>query len=161
MEHTETLTLLAELGLGLAGFTGVAATFGGRDRVYSPADRVRIESIFTLTGATIFGSLAALTFSAAGISPATLWMWASLIAGTICTRPTYVAFTHGIALARDPEVSTSSFIVVLAAAILVGSIGLHLGNLTVWREAWPLFAASSLQLAWGVFLFARILTQRN
>jgi hypothetical protein len=153
--------LLAELALGLAGFTGVAGTFGGRDRVYSPADQIRIESIFTLTGSVMAGSLVALTLDAAGSSSATSYGWASLIAAAILSRPASLAFTRGTALAKNPEVSTSQFVVVLAAALMLGALGLHIGNLLLWREAWPLFAASSLQLAWGLFLFARILTQRN
>lgn len=50
MEQVEILSLIAELALGLAGFTGVAGAFGGRERVYTPADHARIEGIFMLKG---------------------------------------------------------------------------------------------------------------
>jgi len=45
---------------------------------------------------------------------------------------------------------------VIAAQVIV-SVLLLAGNFFVWREAWPLFGAFSIQLALGLFLFARIL----
>lgn len=38
--------LSAELSLALAGFSGIAATFGGRGREFSPIDRGRLDAIF-------------------------------------------------------------------------------------------------------------------
>jgi hypothetical protein len=161
VDHVETLSLIAELALGLAGFTGVAGTFGGRDRDYSPADQARIESIFMLTGSVLAGSLASLTLLSAGFPNAASYGWASLIAGAICFRPLYIALTRGVSLAKDPEMSTSSLIVIASLVIILSSLGFNIGNFLLWKNAWPLLAASSLQLAWALFLFARILTQRN
>jgi hypothetical protein len=159
IEHAETLSLLAELALGLAGFTGIAATFGGRERAYSGGDRFRIELIFMLAGSALAGSLTALTLSAAGCSTATSFGWASLVAAAIHCRPAFISFKQAIAVARDPEMSPFYLIVVSAVVLLSSCLGLQIGNLWLWRDAWPLLAASSLQLGWGLFLFARLLTQ--
>ena len=42
----ETFELFAELSIALAGFTGVAAAFGGRDREFSRIDRGRLDAVF-------------------------------------------------------------------------------------------------------------------
>ena len=64
-------------------------------------------------------------------------------------------------LAIDTKASTvDSTFAVLIAYVAVG-VGLLLLNVTVWREAWPLAAAFSVQLVWGLWVFSRILTQRD
>ena len=161
IEQTETFSLLAELALGLAGFTGVAGAFGGRDRVYSNADRVRLQSIFLAAGCVLVGSLCALTLIAAGWSPGQSYRWSSLLAAAVLTPFLYRVQPQAYALARDPDASTSIGIFSVASAQNVVSMCLLAGNFIAWREAWPLFGAFSIQLTWGLFLFSRILTQRN
>jgi hypothetical protein len=160
IEQTETFSLLAELALGLAGFTGIAGAFGGRDRSYSTAERIRLLSIFLAAGGALAGSLCVLTFASAGGSETSAYIWASLIAATVL-----LAQLSGIPasyrLAIDPHASTSMPVLAFALAYLLVCLGLLGANLVVWREAWPLAAAFSLQLTFGVFLFARILIQRN
>jgi len=153
--------LFAELALGLCGFTGVAATFGGRDRSYSVLDKVRIEGIFTQAGSVMLGSLAVLTVSVSASSSATAFGWGSLVAAMVLCRPVYTVFTIAIPLGRDPESSSSLFIAVVALTIISTCFLIHVANFALWRGAFPLLLAFSLQLAWSLFLFARILTQRN
>ena len=153
--------MLAELALGLFGFTGVAATFGGRDRSYSILDKVRMEGIFILASSVMLGSLAVLTVSASASSSAMAFGWASLIAATVLCRAAYTSLTSSIPLARDPELSSSLFVALVALAIIWSCFLIHVANFALWRSALPLLLAFSLQLAWALFLFARFLTQRN
>jgi hypothetical protein len=139
--------LFAELALGLCGFTGVAATFGGRDRSYTVLDKVRIEGIFTQAGSVLLGSFAVLTISVWASSSATAFGWGSLVAATVLSRPVYTAFTIAIPLARDPESSSSLFIAVAAVTVISTCFLIHVANFADWRGAFPLLLAFSLQLA--------------
>jgi hypothetical protein len=63
-------------------------------------------------------------------------------------------------LAIDPEASTVGSTLALLIAYITVSLGLLFMNAVVWREGWPLVAAFSVQLVWGLWVFFRILTQR-
>ena len=62
---------MAELGLGLAGFAGVAASFGGRARAYGKVDLSRLMVLFICAGSVFAGSLAVVAFAAMGFEGAT------------------------------------------------------------------------------------------
>ncbi len=149
--------MLAELALGLAGFTGVAAAFGGSDRAYSSPDRFRLLAIFLSAGCVLVGSLFTLTLAAAGWSPGQSYRWGGLSAAVILMPFFYQVLPRTYAFARDPNVVTSISIFAFVAAQVIVSVLLLAGNFFVWREAWPLFGAFSIQLALGLFLFARLL----
>ncbi len=153
--------MLAELAVGIAGFTGVASAFGGRDRTYAPAERVRIVGIFQYSSCVMVGSLCVLTLTGAGNSAAAVYAWASAVASLFLLWPTAAGGTRTFSLAKDPEVSTTFWLIALNLAQAAAVLGLFVGNLIVWREAWPLIAGFSLQLSWALFLFARIMTHRN
>jgi hypothetical protein len=152
---------LAELALGLAGFTGVAGAFAGRERAYSEADRARLLSIFLCSGSVLAGSLGAWTLTAAGWSEATAFRWSSLAAASVLVFSFVKVFPQVVALARDPHASTSTFIALVGTLLFAASICFYAANFILWGEAWPLLAGSSVLLGWGLFLFARILTHRN
>ena len=50
IDNPETFSLLAELALGLAGFTGIAAAFGGTARTYEHSDHLRLVGILVAPG---------------------------------------------------------------------------------------------------------------
>jgi hypothetical protein len=66
-----TFSLHAELALGLAGFAGVTAAFGGRDREYSGARLLRLSGIFQTAGCVLAGSLCVETAAAVNWANAT------------------------------------------------------------------------------------------
>ena len=153
--------MLAELAVGLAGFTGVAAAFGGRDRSYSDPDRARLLSIFLSAGCVLIGSLCALTLTSAGWSSGQSYRWSGLSAAAVLIPSFYSVIPQAYAFAKDPDATTSFVIVVLAVVANIVSVLLLGGNFIVWREAWPILGAFSIQLAWGLFLFARVLMVRK
>ena len=55
MDASSALTLIAELGVALAGFGGVAIAVGGHAREYAPTERQRILSFFTLATSRVVG----------------------------------------------------------------------------------------------------------
>jgi len=74
----------------------------------------------------------------------------------------HLVFVRGAyRLAFDPEASTSLATLSILIGYIFTSFGLLAMNAAYWREAWPLAAAFSIQLVWGLWLFSRILTHRN
>ena len=108
IDHADTFSLLAELALALAGFTGVAGAFGGRDRSYSSGDLIRIESIFLSAGSVLLGTLCALTLCGAGFSDAAAYEWSSLVAASMLSPFFYRLTPRAIKLARDTAATTCS-----------------------------------------------------
>jgi hypothetical protein len=53
LESIGAFELFAELSLALAGFTGVAASFGGRDRDFRPIEVSRIAGVFSFAGISL------------------------------------------------------------------------------------------------------------
>jgi hypothetical protein len=153
--------LLAELALALAGFTGVAGAFGGRDRSYSSGDLIRMESIFLSAGSVLLGTLCALTLCGAGFSDAVAYEWSSLVAASMLSPFFFRLTPRAIKLAADTAATTSSSVVALGSVQTLASVSILVGNFIAWGAAWPLLTASTLQIAWGLFLFARIMTHRN
>ena len=54
--------------MGLAGFAGVAAAFGGRDRSYNPVERLRLGALFGIAAIPLGGSLLAISLMSAGLT---------------------------------------------------------------------------------------------
>jgi hypothetical protein len=152
---------VAELAVGLAGFTGVAAAFGGRDRKYSDPDRVRLLAIFFSAGCVVVGSLCALTLSSAGWSSGQSYRWSGLPAAAVLIPSFYSVVPQSYAFAKDPDATTSFAIVAIAVVANGVSVLLLVGNFIVWSAAWPVLGAFSIQLVWGLFLFARVLMVRK
>lgn len=153
--------MLAELAVGLAGFTGIAAAFGGRDRKYSDPDRVRLLAIFLSAGCVLVGSLCVLTLTSADWSSGQSYRWSGLSAAAVLIPSFYAVIPQSYGFAKDPDATTSFAIVAIAVVANGVSVLLLAGNFIVWREAWPVVGALSMQLVWGLFLFARVLMVRK
>lgn len=80
MQGADELALIAELGVGFAGFVAIFLIFARRDGRFSPADSLRVRSIITASFQTVFGSLLPLVLSLYGLSGPQLWRIASLLA---------------------------------------------------------------------------------
>jgi hypothetical protein len=160
IEQSETFSLLAELALALGGFTGVAAAFGGRDRAFTLAERTRLLAIFVAAGVVLAGSLCVLVAPSTGATAGFTYAAASLL-GAAVLLPYSRVIPRAYSLAVDPAATTSFVVLGVAICQLVVCVALLGGNLVWWRQPWPLSVAFSIQLLWGLYLFARILGQRN
>ena len=68
MSFYDSVTLFAELSLGLAGFAGVASAFSGRERSFRPAERLGLMALMVLAGIVLAGCLTYVTISMKGLS---------------------------------------------------------------------------------------------
>jgi len=161
IEEAETFSLLAEVAIALAGFTGVAAAFGGRSREYSAADRVRLDAIFLSSACVLAISLCVLTLKSILLDAETVYAYSGLLGAFFLVWFLYPLTPRTYALARDADTSTSLSIVTLGTLQNVISLVLILANFIVWRSAGPLLAAASIQIMWSLLLFARLLVRPN
>lgn len=160
-EDLDTIQLLAELALGLGGFAGVAAAFAGRDRVFRPMERIRFLSILLTSGSTLAGCVLILTLHTADVAPAVI-MRVVAGAGLLTTAALYVpqivlVFRHY----SDPDSTSEAWAVGLAVVHVALTSGLFAYQLFQVDSVWPLVAAFSQMLVWGVFMFARLLLRPN
>ena len=154
-------SLVAELALGLAGFGGVAAAFGGKDRAYAPVELGRLRSLFTHAFLALAVSLLTISLLALGLTPSRAYVSAS-IAGGLSQAPATAYFIHRVVGAlRDPESITSWGAVV--ATILGTSLSLVFFVVGVFFPEGPGYLALALavQLLFGLWVFTRILLHRN
>ncbi len=90
MEEESALFIVAEVSIGLAGFTGVVAALQGRDG-WDAFDVWRVVSLLCITFSCLFVSLMPVGLHAAGLSDSAVWRFsggfgiASIVFGYIVT----------------------------------------------------------------------------
>jgi hypothetical protein len=100
VEPTETLQLVVEASLALAGFAGVVTALTQRGvSDLPPLHRLRLVNLLATSLGALFASLAALTMLAAGVDEASCWRILSgisvLISGFFTLRSIWlIAFVH-------------------------------------------------------------------
>lgn len=161
IDSADTFSLVAELAVALAGFTGIAATFGGRGRQYSEADKVRVEGIFLASASVLAISLCVLTLGRTGLRIEAVYAIGGIPGAVFLARFLYPLTPHAYQMARDDASTTSLGIVTIGTIQALLTLALIFGNAILWRTDWPLFAAASIQLLWSLLLFARLLVRPN
>ena len=160
MDLQPTLALVAELALGLAGFGGVAAAFGGRDRSYAPVEITRLRVLFSHSFLALSISLFAigLLFTT---TPTTACVWAS-VAGVLSQTPLSayllrLVYRHTVNRETTPgwRGFTFSLGAMIVAPIFFGASVASGGNSTLF-----VFGLST-QLLYGLWIFMRLLIHRN
>lgn len=161
MEPQPTFALIAELALALAGFAGVAAAFGGRDRSYAPVEVSRLQSLFAHAFLALALSLIAISLLSFDLGSKSSCFWASvtgavgqaLVAGYFIPR----AYRY----ASDPSASPGWW----GFGVSTGSMGLSLALLSTSVASGGsmglLVSALSVQLLFGLWVFTRLLIYRN
>lgn len=82
MEATEVLTVLAEVAVAFAGFSGIVTAFRRRDPDHwSPLDRFRFRFMVEFSLATLSLSLTPLMLAGLGLAEPALWQISSLLLG--------------------------------------------------------------------------------
>jgi hypothetical protein len=160
MDPQPAFALIAELALALAGFGGVAAAFGGRDRSYAPVEISRLRVLFSHAFLALSTSLFAigLLFSR---SVEIACLWAS-IAGVLSQTPTSAYFirrVYGHTANQETSPGWWGFVFSLAA---MGAIPLLFGaSVALGGNPGYLLFAMATQLIYGLWIFIRLLLHRN
>lgn len=160
-DEMESFALLAELALGLAGFGGVAAAFGGRERSFRPTELIRLQGLFVdssfiLVGCGLVGGL-----GATSMTPATLYFTASAVVTLLVAGVSLPLLVRSFRYARDPESTSEPWAVFVSLASMAGSSALLVGNMILGAVAWPLVVSFWIFLIHGLWMFYRVLTRPN
>ncbi len=160
MDPQPAFALIAELALALAGFGGVAAAFGGRDRSYAPVEITRLRVLFSHAFLALSTSLFAIGLLFATTTEAAC-RWASVV-GVLSQTPTSAYFLRLVykhTANQDTTPGWRGFLFSLGAMV---AIPLLFGASIAWGGSSPLLVfALSMQLLYGVWIFMRLLIHRN
>ena len=154
-----TFELFAELSLALAGFSGVASTFGGRGREFSPIDRQRLDSIFFFSGLSLAVSLLVMTLADAGFSDARTYSFACGISGFLMLGVVSTQGPKMLKLRREGESISSDGFIAFSFVYLSGLSAAYFWAAIFEQASWPLLAGISSQLLYGLWMFARLLVR--
>ena len=161
MSLPDVLTVLAELAIGMAGFGGVASAFSGRERKFSPAELIRLQSLLLGSSSVVVGCLGFFVSAVSGLSDAN-----ATIVAAICSLPITIYFACTVVpeawrLVFDPNATTSAGVVSIFSLMTAGILVSHGGVLLLSGSPPLLIFGFSLQLVLGLWVFARLLTRPN
>ena len=152
-----TYELFAELSIALAGFSGVASAFGGRNREFSPIEKSRLDAMFQFSGASLGASLLVLTLAEAGMPESKVFSSVCALSGAAILAIACRQLPRVIPLYQDGESTTSRGFLTFAIPYLFGLSIFYFWAAIYDQSSWPLFAGISSQLLWGLWMFARFL----
>lgn len=156
----EVFSLLAELALALAGFSGVAAAFSGRDRSYRPTEYIRLISLFHTSGTVFVCSGFVYVFLLAEFSPSQTFRTASLLV-TVIFASVGIPFTiKAYRAAQAPDSSSEAWALHLNSfwiCLVLGLTGINI----VFGQLYLLLASLWLIMTYGIWMFFRFLTRAN
>ena len=153
--------MLAELGLGLAGFAGVGAAFGGRSRDYGSIDLLRLMVLFFSAGSAVAGSLAILTLASYGLDDSASFLVISAALALISGATGVPLLLAAYRLVRDPKTEAPAWVFMVGTTYFVVLEALYVLNLLKGGEPGPLIAAFSLSLVYGLWMFTRLMVRPN
>ena len=154
-------SLLAELAIALAGFTGVTSAFAGRERLFSPMERTRLQAILLASSGVLAGCLVLYSASSVGLSEAQSASLAAT-AGILVTTPVLVFLVPGAwRHMNDPDSTTEAWVLVVVVGYGVTLVGLFGAVAFQMAEQNLLVVGYSLQLMFGLWMFVRLLTRPN
>ena len=154
VEEASALYIVAEVSIGLAGFTGVIAALQGRDG-WHPIDVWRVVALLCITFSALFLALIPVGLHAAGLSDSSVWR----ISGGLGVAAIVVGYII-IKRYEPPDGMAQQGAYNLAGSAL-GVILLLLHILTTVLAAfWPFFFALLTILLLSSFQFSNILLLR-
>jgi hypothetical protein len=153
MSEESSLIVIAEIAAALAGFSGIAATFGRRhERPWSRLERARLTNLLNHSGIALFAALVPLVFAQLeGFTPK-LWrisslLWAVFASIGIGVRLRWIVSQDSTTTGRFSHIALMGFI-----ALLV----FQLCNAFLWMLAWPYLLALVGNLGFAFVQFMRL-----
>ena len=156
MAEADLLTIIAEIALGLAGFAGVIAALGPRQRRWQLLDRLRIIALLLNSFLVLIFALVPLGLAAAKFEEKEIWFYSSLV---------YILFQFHIpfkfrAIFRSVEGYKGFASLPIGYTILaieLSGAGLLMLNVVSLKAAWPHILTLGIVLTTGFFIFAELL----
>jgi hypothetical protein len=155
MNATDLLATLAELGVALAGFSGIVVVLGARETLeWSSRDRQLLSALLATSGGVILWSILPLLLLVAELPDRTVWLLSS---GSWSIGQFVVLAIRARQFSREPEtrIQERGF-AMLAFSGGITALAVQLVNLWL-GVAWPHLAAVVWHLALSFLVFVRLL----
>jgi hypothetical protein len=156
VEPSDSLGLVAELAVALVAAAGIVTAIGGRDRDYTPLDRVTIRGLVIVSATPLAIALLGLVVLSAEVPTARAWLVLSVgyiglsVARNVLTLPESIRLR-----AQDDNLSRRGLGVPVALGL--GVVLLLLYNALMLTALWPVLIACSYDLLVAVWLILRLL----
>ncbi len=162
MDYAGILQLLADLSVGVLGFSGVVAVLGRRGAgEWTLVDRVRFFTMVRLTVSVLILAVLPFPFHSAGLTGETIWGWCSGIAALIMVLNLVVAFIDNAfsrSVLSDPGTSRlASAYIFITAPTAIALFATNATGIGLERSFTPYLVATLLLFGAPVVLFIRLL----
>lgn len=161
IDAESTFALLAELSLGLAGFGGVAAAFGGSRRQYTRAELTRLLALFFHASLSLALSLlgTSLLWFEQPIASVAFW---TCCFGSVVELPTGAYLTaRAYRFTKDQQTTTTWWVFWAVTVPTWAAGGLYVAGAATGGSIALLVSGLSLQILLGLWMFVRVLTLRD
>jgi hypothetical protein len=160
VEPSDSLLSVAEIALGLAGFGGIFMALGRGAGRRHPADNYRLILLLSTALSTLVLSLFPVAFDALGLAPVLVWRLSSGLLATLLATLLYAVYRmrrRNLAEIREGEAANVAAVIwVVTSALLVAAV-LDAAGLTGLPPGGVFLAGLLLLVAFGAYLFARML----
>lgn len=112
------LLTLAQVAIGLAGFSAILVALSGKPHLWTPVDAFRIRHILVFSFQSVFLSLTPIVLAFFSLPPATVWK-ASLLIAALATFGDVVLVLSGVyRLSREQRAILNALVVATVTAVL-------------------------------------------
>jgi hypothetical protein len=156
MQDTDLLTAMAQLAVGLAGFTGVASVFDRRgDHMHARAQAERLRGMLEMALIVAGAALLPIVLERTGVDAPLAWRIAAACLLTITVPGSILGIRRATAVNRAAGTSNSLWrIYVNATALFV--VAALIAGLAEWVPVAPAYVAALYALlVWSGVLFLR------
>lgn len=148
----DTLSLLAEIAIAIAGFSGIVIALGGQSlSAVTVLEKRRLNNLFVLSGFVLFVALLAIALLHLGMEDTTLLWRGGSAALFLLVTPWLIADIYKIVNLESTEKQKVNWLVFyLFDAVAIGGLLLQLINVFYIMEDWPFLFAMVIATA-GAF----------
>jgi hypothetical protein len=153
------LALIAELSIGVAGFSGIVAALSQRStHDWRQVDVLRFQVLIRQSVAVAMWAVVAALLLSSDISGPLLWRVVSGSWLLIAPLPIFRLLRRGRAKVSENPEDTSRFLLFFITAVPIASALLLGANVFVIAAPWPYLATLTLGLLVAIVLFVRLAT---
>jgi hypothetical protein len=148
------LTTTAEVGIGIAGFSGIFAAVARRNPAnWGAREQVSLEVLLLASGSAIFASLLPFLLLESGIGNSSCWAISSAVYGSWQGGVLAKRASQGLRLGTWPPHGEMLAVYVVGIAVVI----LHATNAVLIQAPWPYMVGIYFQLLVSFLAFRQLL----
>jgi len=153
------LALIAEVAVGVAGFSGIVAALTRRSsEEWRAIDVVRLQVLLFVSISVVTWALLPALLLSSGIEGPSLWRFTSGAWLLVTTPLVYSRVRKVVAVISENSQDTSTALSVYVAALLFATFALQVANVVSVAAPWPHLGCLTLDLLLTLALFLRLAT---